>query len=228
MSVPVTVLVPDPGNVRVDVSSGLEELTESVRAAGVLQPLLVRQVGPGRYMVVDGHRRLAAAQAAGLDRVPALLSSAAAGGREVEVMLAAAMHKALEPIERATGFQRLVNAGMTVQEISRRTGYSVATVRDSLSLMELPSEARRMVAAGEITASAGVGLAKQMRASGTGDAPVRAKQSRPPSWFSRAHPLAREVKCDHAGRSRIAGVGCGQCWETAIRADERRQIRTQS
>ncbi|GAA2242337.1 hypothetical protein GCM10010401_14040 [Rarobacter faecitabidus] len=221
--IPVGALVPDPKNVRGNAGADLDELTASVAAVGVLQPVLVRPAGTaGTYMIVDGHRRFAAAKAAGLSEVPALFCKPASAGLATEVMLAAAMHKQLEPVERAQAFQRLVNAGLTIQKIAARTGYSVATVRDSLSLMTLPTEARRMIRDGEITATTGVELAKQVRQPGDAGAPaVATTRRKPPQWFSRTHQLAKELTCTHAGRSRVGGVACGECWEDAIRADER-------
>lgn len=204
---------------------GLEDLAASIRAKGVLQPLIVN-ARAGRLIVTDGARRLRAARLAGREVVPCLVTSGVDEREVLTSMLAAAMHKELRPIEQAKAFASLQREhGYTTAEISRTTGYSQAIVRMRLSLLELPREVQRMVDAEEITLANAFDLARKVKAAKSGSTqPFSTRRS---TWLTKTHPLADSVACppEHDGtRQRIGGVGCGQCWEDAIRADERARI----
>lgn len=213
--VPVADLTANPANVRESLD-GIEELAASIRANGLLQPLIVNERG-SRLTVTDGHRRLAAARLAG---VPALLCIVTEGDDDQRVtatMLAAAMHRELRPIEQARAFDRLKSSGMTTADISRSTGYSTALIRQRLLLIELPVEAQEMVEDSRLTIGDAATLAKQVKAKGSGSVQVTRS-----AWLTTAHPLALSVECSHSdSRTIVGGVACGQCWEAAIRADER-------
>jgi len=215
--VPLADLTANPGNVR-DHLDGIEELAASIRANGLLQPLIVNQRG-SRLVVTDGHRRLAAARLAG---VPALLCIVTAGADEQRVtttMLAAAMHRELRPIEQARAFDRLKRSGVPTSQIAQSTGYSINLIRQRLLLLELPEEAQGMVEDETLTIGQATTLAKQVRAKKSGSVPAKGARS---AWLTKSHALALSVSCDHGDRRTIiGGVACGQCWEAAIRADER-------
>src|SRR5687768_17148794 len=108
----------------------LEELAESIKAQGVMQPVLVRPIGVGGYEIIAGERRWRAAQLAGLSEVPALI-------REVPDEAALAMslieniqRENLNPLEEAMGIQRLIKEfGMTHQAASQALGSSRSSVR---------------------------------------------------------------------------------------------------
>jgi ParB family transcriptional regulator, chromosome partitioning protein len=220
--VPVDRLHPHPDNIRTDLGD-LTELAASIRARGLLQPLVVTPAGD-KFLVLDGHRRLAAARLAGVAALPCLAVKPGDVERDTAVMLAAAMHKALEPIEQAAAFNRLRRRGMTIVEIARRTGYAPSTVSSRLLLAELPAEALEMVAAKTLTVKEATGLAQQMRHTSTGTAHFHTPKT---TWFNADHPLASMVanSCGHTDtRIRIGGIGCGKCWEDAIRFNERDKV----
>nr|WP_237727988.1 ParB/RepB/Spo0J family partition protein [Cellulomonas sp. APG4] len=222
--IPLERIHPHRGNIRKDLGD-LTELATSIRARGVLQPLVVAQTGRG-FVVLDGHRRLAAAKLAGVATVPCLAVKAGDDERDTAVMLAAAMHKALEPIERAAAFKRLRRRGLSVSEIARRTGYSTSTVSQGLMIADLPAEAQDMVAEKQITVTQATQMAREVRRSSTGTASVRAPR---PAWFTPEHRLAPAVRaaCGHTETRKVLGkAGCGQCWEDAIRFDERERAAT--
>jgi ParB family chromosome partitioning protein len=116
----------------------LAELAESIKAQGVMQPVLVRPVSPGHYEIIAGERRWRAAQIAGLSEVPALI-------REVPDEAALAMslieniqRENLNPLEEAMGIQRLIKEfGMTHQAASEALGSSRSAVSNLLRLLNL-------------------------------------------------------------------------------------------
>jgi ParB family chromosome partitioning protein len=219
--VPLERIKPNPANVREDLGD-LTELAASIRARGVLQPLVVAPRGPsGWFVVIDGHRRRAAAELAGLRAVPCLATKAGDESRDIALMLSAAMHKELTPVERGRAFLRLRRRGLTLSEIARQTGYAPSTVSKGLLIAELPADTQDLVQEGQVTATAAVELARQVRAHGAGTATVGTVRAK---WFAPTHRLALVVRnsCGHAEFRQIVGaVGCGQCWEDAIRFDER-------
>lgn len=221
--VPTDQLREHPRNVRQQFD-GIEELADSIRARGIQQPLIVNQVGPREFVVTDGHRRLRAAHLAQVPVIPCIVTTGQDARSVRATMLAAAMHQQLTPLEQARAFKQCRDDGMLVPDIARSTGYSQALVKNRLLLFELPAEAQDMVDKDELTLGQATALAKQVRATSTGTVGVKSAKS---SWFTRSHPLAVNVElaCDHAERrTLIAGVGCGQCWEAAIRTHERGQL----
>lgn len=135
---------------RMDKES-LAELAESVKAQGVMQPILVRPVGAGRYEIIAGERRWRAAQLAGLSEVPALV-------REVPDEAALAMslieniqRENLNPLEEAMGIQRLIQEfGMTHQMASQALGSSRSAVSNLLRLLNLSAPVQELLMQGKI------------------------------------------------------------------------------
>lgn len=214
--VPIDRIKPSPRNIRRDLGD-LTELAASIRAVGLLQPLVVRPDPDGGFEIIDGHRRHAAATLAGAKALPCVAVQRRDADHRTELMLAAAMHKQLTALEQAEAFLNLRARGLTVSAIAARTGYSESTVSARLALMDLPRDARQKVADGQLTVTEATGLARQVRRSGRGEV----SHARP-SWFNVAHPLAKAVqaRCPHDDRRQV-GPACGQCWEEEIRFDER-------
>ncbi|MBA2658954.1 MAG: ParB/RepB/Spo0J family partition protein [Nitrosospira sp.] len=129
----------------------LAELAESIKAQGIMQPVLVRPVSPGYYEIIAGERRWRAAQIAGLSEVPALI-------REVPDEAALAMslieniqREDLNPLEEAMGIQRLIKEfGMTHQAASEALGSSRSAVSNLLRLLHLPSPVQELLMEGKI------------------------------------------------------------------------------
>lgn len=132
-------------------SQELEDLAESVRSHGILQPIVVRPVTDG-YEVVAGERRWRAAVMAGLDSVPAVV-------RQVSDVQALAMalvenlqRQDLNPLERAKAYQRLVEEfGLTQEEVARTVGRSQPSVANTLRLLALPPEVLELLGRGELS-----------------------------------------------------------------------------
>jgi ParB/RepB/Spo0J family partition protein len=221
-AVPVTRIHEHPDNVRDDLGD-LSELSASIRAVGLLQPLVISE-WPKVYTVIDGHRRLAAARLAGARALPCLLTKHDAPDAQLVVMLAAALHKALTPMEQARAYARLNAAGMGVKKIASATGHSVATVHSRLQLVKLPPELQEKVASGDLGLTVAEEVARNTAAGRTSTIALRTKRL---GWFNLEHPLrdAAAASCtpQHAIDRQTLGGACGQCWEAAIRADERQQ-----
>jgi ParB family chromosome partitioning protein len=223
---------PHPGNVRDDFGD-LSGLAESIRAHGILQPIVVepRPLGGGQFQIIAGHRRFAAARRAGLDAVPVVFSSRADGTEPEELMLVENLQRAdLNPIDKAKALGALRRKGYTVARICASIGLSDATVYNYLALLELDAASQEKIRAGAVSAADALDgirrLRKQRRKRegkpqmGPGDAQWE------PDHFTGQHPLARKAKAlcearEHTMRRRVGKIACGQCWETVIRADER-------
>ena len=131
----------------------LNELANSIRAHGVLQPILVRPVGGGKYEIVAGERRWRAAQRAGLHAIPAVVREL----DEVEVLEIAIVENVqrtdLNPIEEAQGFQALIDRfGRTQMEIAEAVGKSRPHIANLLRLLALPEDLQAMVRDGRLSA----------------------------------------------------------------------------
>jgi ParB family chromosome partitioning protein len=226
-----------PHNIRHDLGD-VAELAASIAAQGILQPLVVQHhvTEPGAYEVIAGHRRLAAARAAGLEEIPVTVRQRAPNNfpaPALEVMLVEnCMRRDLGPVEKAEAMGALRNYGLTAAAIARRTGLSDATVGYYLSLLELDDDARKRVRDGQIPVGEAIAAVRRVRAR---QRYKRGDRRQGPAWepdhLDARHPLARKANamCDarqHTMRRRIGKVACGQCWETAIRQDEQLAIRT--
>jgi ParB family chromosome partitioning protein len=129
----------------------LGELAESIRAQGIIQPLVVRVREGGGFELIAGERRWRAAQRAGLHEVPVVIREIAAQ-RAFEMALVENLQREdLNPIEEAEGYQRLVaEYGYTQESLATRVGKERSTVANSLRLLKLPAGVRGMVVGGQL------------------------------------------------------------------------------
>jgi ParB family chromosome partitioning protein len=150
---PLELIAPNPDQPRRSFGEAeLAELADSIRAHGVLQPVLVRALPGGRYELLAGERRLRAAQAAGLERIPAVVRSAAEGERLELAMIENMARQDLNPVEAAHACAALVEEfGLTKEEVGRRVGRSRVAISNLVRLLELPDEVLAMLAAGELS-----------------------------------------------------------------------------
>jgi ParB family transcriptional regulator, chromosome partitioning protein len=154
-------IVPSPLQPRKDFGrEALQELIDSIRQHGIIQPLIVRQVG-ARFELIAGERRWRAAQETGLTQVPVIIRSA--GDMEVlELSLIENLQRAdLNPIEEAQGYARLANEfGMRQEDIALKVGRSRAAVANAMRLLDLHPQVQVWLAQNLIT----VGHAKVLLA----------------------------------------------------------------
>lgn len=145
-------IVADPNQPRREFDQGLiDELAQSIKQYGILQPLVVTEFEDG-YKIVAGERRFRAAQQAGLDRVPVLVRSLEELER-LEISLVENVQRVdLSPLEQAVSIARLHEQfNMSYQDIARRLGKAHSTIVNVTRLLQLPDFARKALAAGKIT-----------------------------------------------------------------------------
>jgi ParB family chromosome partitioning protein len=130
----------------------LNELTHSIKEFGVLQPIVVRKHGLG-YELVMGERRLRAAIAAGLEKIPAIVRDTADDAMLRDALLENIHRAQLNPLEEAAAYQQLLEEfGATHDELAARIGRSRSQVTNTIRLMNLPVPVQRRVAAGVLSA----------------------------------------------------------------------------
>lgn len=155
-SVPIEFLAPSPLQPRRHFAEGeLDALAESIRARGVMQPLLVRPVAgePQRYEIIAGERRWRAAQRAGLHELP-VVPYALSDRETLEVaLLENVQRQDLSPIEEADGYRRLIDEfGHTQAELASALGKSRSHIANLLRLLALPPAVRSLLDAGALSA----------------------------------------------------------------------------
>ena len=129
----------------------LADLAESIKANGVIQPIIVRPAGAG-FELIAGERRLRAAQSAQLTTIPALVRQAT-DEQLLELALVENIHRTdLNPIERATAYQNYLNTfSLTQSEAAERLGENRSVVANYLRLLDLPNEIKQMLVNGQLT-----------------------------------------------------------------------------
>ncbi|OOO02527.1 MAG: putative chromosome-partitioning protein ParB [Chromatiales bacterium USCg_Taylor] len=130
----------------------LEDLAQSIRVQGLVQPIVVRPLGGGqRYELIAGERRWRASQLAGLHEIPAIVRDVTDGVALSIALIENIQREDLNPLEQATAFSRLVNEfSMTHQEVADAVGRSRAAVSNLLRLLELQEEVKRKLEAGDL------------------------------------------------------------------------------
>ena len=131
----------------------LNELAESIRQHGVLQPLAVRRLPTGYYQIIAGERRWRAAKIAGLTEIPAVVFDADDRHATEMALIENLQREDLNPIEEADGFRSLINEyGLTQEEVAARVGRSRPAVANSLRLLGLTEKIKSMVIDGRLSA----------------------------------------------------------------------------
>ncbi len=131
----------------------LEELAESIRLHGMIQPLTVRKMPSGFYQIIAGERRWRAARMAGLDRVPVIVIDADDRTAAELAMVENLQREDLNPMEEAAGYRTLIDRfQMTQEEAASRVGKSRSAVANALRLLDLCPEVRAMVEDGRLSA----------------------------------------------------------------------------
>ncbi len=151
---------PNPRQPRRSFDDGAEEeLAGSIRELGVLQPLLVRDVGDGRYELIAGERRLRAARRAGRATVPVLVLETDERGSLERALVENVHRKDLNPIEEAAAYRQLMDeGGLTQEALGRRLGKNRVTIANGLRLLDLPVAVQRHLIEGRLTAGHGRAL----------------------------------------------------------------------
>ena len=131
----------------------LEELAESIRENGLLQPILVREYGAGRYQIIAGERRFRASKLAELTEIPAIVLDKSDKEVAQIALIENLQREDLNPIEEAMAFKALKDEyDMTQEDLSFKIGKSRSAIANSIRLLDLPEEIVTMVAAKELSA----------------------------------------------------------------------------
>ena len=154
LTVPVTEIERSPWQPRQTFDdAALKELADSIKANGIIQPLVCRKLESGRFELIGGERRLRASILAGLTRVPLILVEAE-DRKAAELAIVENIQRAdLNAIEEAEGYRTLSEKfGLTQNEVAERVGKARPSVANALRLLELPDETKAMVADGRLSA----------------------------------------------------------------------------
>jgi len=135
---------------RMDQAS-LEELARSLKAQGVMQPILARTLGKGRYEIIAGERRWRAAKIAGLREIPVMIREVPDSAALTMALIENIQREDLNPLEQAAGIHRLINEfKMTHQEAAEAVGRSRAATTNLLRLLNLPQSVQALLYDGKI------------------------------------------------------------------------------
>jgi ParB family chromosome partitioning protein len=129
----------------------LEELANSIRAQGVVQPIVVRPIGGGRYEIIAGERRWRATQLAGLHEIPAVVRDVPDQAAMAMALIENIQREELNPMEEAQALYRLIEEfGLTHQQTADAVGRSRASVSNLLRLLGLNEDIKRMLGNGDL------------------------------------------------------------------------------
>ena len=151
-SLPLSALQAGKYQPRQKMDSGpLQELAESIREQGVMQPLLVRAISAGKYEIIAGERRFRAATLAGLTEVPVLVSRADDKGAAAMALIENMQREDLNPLEESQGLARLIEEfGFTHEQAAKSVGKSRSAISNLLRLAQLAKPVQAMLLAGDI------------------------------------------------------------------------------
>lgn len=146
-------LKPNPKQPRIEFNQKqLEELCESIKVNGILQPIIIEEADGGDFYIIAGERRTRAAKMAGLEKVPVQLRKFDEQ-KKLEMALIENIQRAdLNPIEEAMAYYNLIQMGdLNQEEVAKRVGKARATVANAIRLLKLPEDIQRSLVNGQIT-----------------------------------------------------------------------------
>ncbi len=144
---------PNPYQPRKQFAKGaLEELCDSIKQYGVIQPINVRKISVGNYELVAGERRLRAATMAGLKEIPAIIVNVTDNDSAVMALIENLQREDLSYMEEAEGYNNLLNDhGLTQEELAQKIGKSQSTIANKIRLLKLPPMVKKMLADNGLT-----------------------------------------------------------------------------
>lgn len=154
LEVPVENIRANPNQPRKDFNQeSLEELAQSIKREGVLQPILVEEIAPGQYSIVAGERRYRATKLAGLSSIPVLVKDFTQMQRLEVSLIENIQRENLNPIEEAKAYAYLIQeAGITQEELANRMGKNRSTISNSIRLLQLSSVMQQDLLHGKFSA----------------------------------------------------------------------------
>lgn len=199
--VPIRLIQPNPMQPRtVFQPDRLQELADSIRANGIIQPLIVRRHG-AEYQIVAGERRWRAAQMAGLVEVPVVVQDVVDAGLLELALIENIQREDLNPIETAHAYERLHRElGLSQEEIGRRTGKDRTSIVNTMRLLKLPKEVQGLLAAQRLS----MGHAKAILGLPTAQQQIEVAEKAAAQGMSvrQVENLVQELTADRGGKGR--------------------------
>jgi ParB family transcriptional regulator, chromosome partitioning protein len=154
LNIPVVSISPNPHQPRGSFDEeAMAALAASIREVGVLQPVLVRQVGEDSYELIAGERRWRAARRAGLPTIPAIVRNVSDMSGVEEALVENLHREDLNPLEIAGAYQQLIeDFGLTHERLSQRVGRSRVSITNTLRLLQLPPSVQKLIGDGQLSA----------------------------------------------------------------------------
>ena len=203
--IPLSLVSPNPFQPRRAFNPGeLDELANSVKVRGVLQPILVRRLGDGGYELIAGERRWRAAKLAGLKKIPAIVRSATDAEAMEMALIENLQRKDLNPMEAARAYQRLIKEfGLTQEAVAKQLGKERSSIANTVRLLSLQLEVQAWIENDQLS----LGHAKVLLAVSDPDQQVRLGRRAVTERLS-VRDLEGLVRSNHrAGRSAQARRG---------------------
>ena len=150
LRIPVDLIEPNPYQPRMNFNQeALDELADSIRTLGLIQPITVRKIASGRYQIISGERRFRASRLAGMDMIPAYIRDTNDQGMLEMAIVENIQREDLDPIEVAMSYQRLIEeCNLTQEQMAFRVGKKRASVTNFLRLLKLPAKIQHDLKAG--------------------------------------------------------------------------------
>ncbi len=151
--IPIMMIKPNPYQPRKNFSQkSLEELAESIKEVGLIQPITVRRAGVNGYELVAGERRLRASKMAGLETIPAIIITSSEKDSAVMAMIENLQREDLHYLEEAKGYLALIrDYGLTQEELAKRIGKSQSTIANKIRLLRLSDEIKNALIKNNLT-----------------------------------------------------------------------------
>ncbi|WP_414480731.1 nucleoid occlusion protein [Caldicoprobacter sp.] len=145
--IPIDKVRPNPYQPRKEFSKqGLEELSESIKQYGVLQPITVRKIGSDGYELIAGERRLRACQMIGMKYIPAIVLNISESDSAIVAMIENLQRENLHYLDEAMGYACLIHDhGFTQEELARKIGKNQSTIANKMRLLKLPDNIKKML-----------------------------------------------------------------------------------
>ena len=153
MDIPINLIEPNPYQPRkVFSQTALEELSESIKAYGILQPITVRKISDNKYELVAGERRLRAAKLAQLETVPSIINNMSDEYSAVLALLENLQREDLNFIEEALGYENLIkDHSFTQQQLAEKLGKNQSTIANKLRILRLPDDIKNSLVENNLT-----------------------------------------------------------------------------
>jgi ParB family chromosome partitioning protein len=153
LSIPLDKLKTNPDQPRKHFGDAeLQELADSIREHGIIEPIIAEDDGAGGYTIVAGERRFRAARLAGLTEAPVIVRSYSANERMVITLIENVQRSDLNPIEEAAAYKKLMEfTGLSQDEVAAKVGKNRSTVANALRLLKLPEDVRQSLEKGDLS-----------------------------------------------------------------------------